>query len=258
MILGHIVQLMGLAAIDSVNMLAFAVIAGLWLSLRDKKGTFAPRAAQFTGGAFLGILGLAMLSVWVIGSNQDLVRRLWDNPIAAIVAGVIGIVLLVLGLRVSASPRAERSAATLADSRREGYEDAAVDALEEAIAEESPIPKSVMRSIGLFGTGIMLGIIQSGTSVPFAGGVVIISFAETSLVQQIVEILVFALVAIAPSALLIAVLSKVRGNGVDGATVRINAFLDRAKVLGRWLTIGLGAGLVVLGVVRLVQLGVLG
>lgn len=257
MILGHIVQLMGLAAIDSVNLLAFAVIAGLWLSLRDKKGMFAPRAAQFTGGAFIGILLLAALSVWVIGSNQDLVRRLWDNPIAAIVAGVVGIVLLVLAFKVSPKPRAERSAATLADSRNSGYEAAAVDALEEAIAEESPIPKSIMQSIGLFGTGIMLGIIQSGTSAPFAGGVVIISFAETNLVQQIVEIVVFALVAIAPSAVLIAILSRVDSSRIDSATARINAFLDKAKSLGRWLTIVVGLALVALAVVRLVQLGVL-
>ncbi|WP_231887268.1 GAP family protein [Dietzia timorensis] len=256
-VFGHILQLMGLAAVDSVNLLAFAVIAGLWLSLRDKPGLFAPRAAQFTGGAFIGIMILAALAVWVIGANQDFLRELWENPIVAVIAGIIGVILLAVAFKPQKNKRAEHAAAKLADSRREGYEVAAEQAVDEALAEDSPIPKSVLQKFGLFGTGIALGIIQSGTSIPFATGVVVISFAGTSVLQQIIEIVVFALVAIAPSACLITVLSKVNSSRVDAATSKINRFLARAKTLGKWLTIAVGVALVILSIVRMLQLGVL-
>lgn len=229
----HIPQLASLAAVDSVNILAFAVIAGLWLSMRDRPEGFAPRAAQFTGGAFCGILTLAALSVWVIGSNQDRFRALWENPIAAIVAGVIGLVLVVLGIR-------QHPAST-----------------PETTDNAAPVPQTVMQRIGLAGTGFALGIIQSGTSVPFAGGVVLISFADTAIWQQIIEILVFAIVAITPSALLITVLSRVRGDRVGRATIAVNRFMRRAKALGRGLTIVVGVALVALAAVRLVQLDVI-
>lgn len=237
----HIPQLASLAAIDSVNILAFAVIAGLWLSMRDRPTQFAPRAAQFTGGAFLGILSLAALSVWVIGSNQDVFRTLWNNPIAAVLALLLGIVLLILGLR-QPSPESTESAPTTTASP----------------APATPLPRSALQKVGLAGTGVALGIIQSGTSVPFAAGVVVISFANTPLVQQILEIIVFALVAITPSALLITVLSRVRGESVARATAAINRFMRRAKALGRLLTVLVACLLVVLGLVRLVQLDVIG
>lgn len=229
----HIPQLASLAAIDAVNILAFAVIAGLWLSMRDNPRAFAPRAAQFTGGAFCGILTLAALSVWVIGSNQDLFRALWNNPAAAIIAGIIGIVLVVLGIRQQPVSTPETADAT------------------------APVPQTVLQRVGLAGTGFALGIIQSGTSVPFAAGVVVISFAETTVWQQILEIIIFAMVAITPSALLITVLSRVRGDRVSRATVAVNRFMRRAKALGRGLTIVVGVALVALALVRLVQLDVI-
>ena len=77
------------------------------------------------------------------------------------------------------------------------------------------------------------------------------------MLQQIIEIVVFALVAIAPSACLITVLSKVNSSRVDAATSKINRFLARAKTLGKWLTIAVGVALVILSIVRMLQLGVL-
>ena len=51
----YYLSLLGFAAIDSLNLLAFAVIAGLWLTSAGRGIAFAPRAARFTGGAFCGI-----------------------------------------------------------------------------------------------------------------------------------------------------------------------------------------------------------
>ena len=67
----YYLSLLGFAAIDSLNLLAFAVIAGLWLTSAGRGVAFAPRAARFTGGAFCGIVLLSLISVWVIGNNQE-------------------------------------------------------------------------------------------------------------------------------------------------------------------------------------------
>ena len=56
----YYLSLLGFAAIDSVNLLAFAVIAGLWLTSAGRGGGFTPRSARFTGGGFCGIILLSL------------------------------------------------------------------------------------------------------------------------------------------------------------------------------------------------------
>ena len=93
----YYLSLLGFAAIDSLNLLAFAVIAGLWLTSAGRGIPFTPRAARFTGGAFCGIVLLSLISVWVIGNNQEFVRSLFYNLWAMIALGVIGLVITVMG-----------------------------------------------------------------------------------------------------------------------------------------------------------------
>ena len=103
-------------------------------------------------------------------------------------------------------------------------------------------------------TGIALGIIQSGTSAPFAAGMVLISFAETPWWSKLLQILFFAIIAILPSTMLILALSRVRSEGVVAATRRIDRFLSFGRVAGRILTLVVGMALLALSVVRIVQL----
>lgn len=224
----YYLSLLGFAAIDSVNLLAFAVIAGLWLTAASRGGTFAPRAARFTGGAFCGIVVLSLISVWVIGNNQEFVRSLFYSLWAMVVLGVVGLVVTVLGLR--------RPAAAKED------------------AVEAPLAETALQRFGIMATGIALGIIQSGTSAPFAAGMVLISFAETPWWSKLLQILFFAIVAILPSAVLILALSRVRSGGVVAATRRIDRFLSFGRVAGRILTLVVGVALLALSVVRIVQL----
>ena len=223
-VLRHLLNLLGLAAVDSVNLLAFAVIAGLWLSSNASGAPFAPRAARFTGGAYCGIVLLAAVCVWVIGANRDVVRSLFHSPWTMLVLGLVGLAIVALGLKPSSTVAEEEV--------------------------EAPLAKNALQRFGIAATGVTLGIIQSGTSVPFAAGVVVISFADTPLWAQVLQILFFALVAIAPSAVLIVALSRVRSARTAAATAGINRLMARGRVLGRWLTVVVGVALVGFAAVR--------
>ncbi|MFN3601177.1 MAG: hypothetical protein ACK4UY_07305 [Dietzia sp.] len=224
----YYLSLLGFAAIDSVNLLAFAVIAGLWLTASGRGGGFASRAARFTGGAFCGIVLLSLVSVWVIGNNQEFVRSLFYNLWAMVVLGVIGLVITVMGLRRPAEAKEENV--------------------------EAPLTQTVLQRFGIMATGVSLGVIQSATSAPFAGGMVLISFAETPWWSKLVQILFFAMIAILPSTGLIIALARVDSSGVAAATRRIDRFLVYGRVAGRLLTLVVGVALVVLAAVRIVQL----
>ncbi|HJC60265.1 MAG TPA: hypothetical protein H9755_08045 [Candidatus Dietzia intestinigallinarum] len=224
----YYLSLLGFAAIDSLNLLAFAVIAGLWLSSAGRGVPFAPRAARFTGGAFCGIVLLSLVSVWVIGNNEEFVRSLFYNLWAMVVVGVIGVVITVLGLRTPA------------------------EKAEETV--EAPLAQNVLQKFGIAATGVSLGVIQSGTSAPFAGGMVLISLHSTPWWIKVVHIVMFAIVAILPSVALIVTLSRVNSGGVAAATRRIDRFLSFGRVAGRVLTLVVGVALMVVGAVRIVQL----
>jgi hypothetical protein len=224
----YYLSLLGFAAIDSLNLLAFAVIAGLWLAAAGRAPEFTPRAVRFTGGAFCGIVLLSLVSVWIIGNNQEFVRSLFDNLWAMIALGVIGAGITVMGLRRPAEAKNED-----------------VDA---------PLARTALQRFGIVATGITLGVIQSGTSAPFAAGMVLISFADEPWWAKLLQILFFAVIAILPSAALIATLSRVRSTGVAAATDRINRFLAHGRLAGRILTLVVGVALVGLAVVRILQL----
>ena len=224
----YYLSLLGFAAIDSLNLLAFAVIAGLWLTSAGRGIPFTPRAARFTGGAFCGIVLLSLISVWVIGNNQEFVRSLFYNLWAMIALGVIGLVITVMGLRRPA------------------------EAKEESV--EAPLAQNVLQKFGIMATGIALGVIQSGTSAPFAAGMVLISFAESPWWSKLLQILFFAVIAILPSTGLIIALSRVPSGSIGAASRRIDRFLSYGRVAGRVLTLVVGVALTVLAVVRIVQL----
>lgn len=224
----YYLSLLGFAAIDSLNLLAFAVIAGLWLTAVGRGGGFAPRAARFTGGAFCGIVLLSSVSVWVIGNNQEFVRSLFGALWAMVLLGVVGLGITVMGLR------------TPAEAKQENV--------------EAPLTQNVLQKFGIMATGVSLGVIQSGTSAPFAAGMVLISFGEAPWWAKLLQIVFFAVIAILPSVGLIIALSRVNSSGIGAAARRIDRFLSYGRVAGRILTLVVGVALLVLAAVRIVQL----
>lgn len=224
----NLLELLGLAAIDSVNLLSFAVLAGLWLSTGGGSRKYFLRAIRYTGGAYLGIAGLAAVVTWVIGNNQEFVRALFDNVWVMLAVAVVGGVLTVMGLRAPS------------EAREESF--------------DGPLTQGVLERFGLLSTGIVLGVVQSATSVPYAAGMVIISFAETAVWQQIVQILFFAFVATLPCLAMIIVLTRIRSSRISSATAYIDRFMGYGRIAGRYLSIGVGLALVVFGAVRVAQI----
>ncbi len=224
----YYLSLLGFAAIDSVNLLAFAVIAGLWLAASGRAVGFTTRAVRFTGGAFCGIVLLSVVSVWIIGNNQEFVRSLFGNLWAMLAVGLIGVLITVMGVRRPAEVKEENV--------------------------EVPLARTVLQRFGIMATGVSLGVIQSGTSAPFAAGMVLISFADAPWWSALLQILFFAVIAILPSVALIITLSRVRSTGVAAATGWINRLMARGRVAGRMLTLVVGVALVALAVVRALQL----
>src|SRR5699024_12438397 len=110
-------------------------------------------ARCFAGRVFGGLVLLPVVSVGVIGNNQEFGRSLFHNLWAMVALGVIGLVITVMALRAPAESKEE--------------------------SVEAPITENVLQRFGIMATGIALGVIQSGTSAPFAAGMVLISFSET-------------------------------------------------------------------------------
>ena len=224
----HLFELLGLAAIDSVNLLSFAVLAGVWLTSGGGSRQYFFRAIRYTGGAFIGIAGLAAGFTWVIGTNEDFFRSLFDNVWVMLAIGAVGVVTTIMGLRAPTEAREDNL--------------------------DAPLTRGVLERFGLLSTGIVLGIIQSATSVPFAAGMVIISFAETATWQQAVQVLFFAFIATLPSLVLIFVLSRVRTGRIAAATAYIDRFMAYGRALGRYLTLVVGIALVIFAGIRVAQL----
>jgi len=126
------------------------------------------------------------------------------------------------------------------------------EAAEENI--EAPLTQNVLQKFGIMATGVALGIIQSGTSAPFAAGMVLISFAETPWWSKLLQIFFFAVIAILPSAGLIMALARVRSRSVAAATHRIGRFLAFGRTAARILTLIVGIALLAVAAVRIVQL----
>ena len=142
-----------------------------------------------------------------------------------VVLGVIGVVITVLGLRTP-SEKAEETV-------------------------EAPLAQNVLQKFGIAATGISLGVIQSGTSAPFAGGMVLISLHHTPAWLKVVHIVMFAIVAILPSVALIALVAGElrRRRGRHQADRQVPVL---RRVAGRVLTLVVGVALMQVG--RCVQL----
>ena len=115
-----------------------------------------------------------------------------------------------------------------------------------ALETDSLNKRTLGPAIGSAVVGIALGVIQSGTSAPFAAGMVLISFAESPWWSKLLQILFFAVIAILPSTGLIIALSRVPSGSIGAASRRIDRFLSYGRVAGRVLTLVVGVALTVL------------
>ena len=162
----HAVQF---AFVDSINLLLIGVIVALGVMLpRGRHGQYAKTSALLIAGDWLGVAALAFLMLVVFDGLGDVVLRFVEGPIFGILLIATGVLTGLLALRG-------------------GDNSGLVNRVLEPL--RSPSFKTVV-------VGLALGLIQSATSVPFYGGLALLSAAGIEPVQRYAAIPLYATVAL--------------------------------------------------------------
>ena len=135
-----------LAFIDSVNLLLIGVIVAVGIAARHN---YAKTTALLIAGDWCGVAGLALIMLVIFDGLGPVVQRFVEGPVFGILLIATGILTAVLAVRG-------------------GDNQALVQKIMRPL--HTPGPATVA-------TGVVLGLIQSATSVPFYGGLALLSAA---------------------------------------------------------------------------------
>ncbi|MBA1836780.1 hypothetical protein GC584_10795 [Corynebacterium sp. zg912] len=154
-----------LAFIDSVNLLLIGVIVAVGIAARQH---YAKTTALLIAGDWCGVAGLALLMLVIFDGLGPVVQRFVEGPVFGVLLIATGVLTAVLAMRggdnASLTQRIMRPLAT-------------------------PGPATVL-------TGVVLGLIQSATSVPFYGGLALLSAAGIDAQVRYATIPLYATVAL--------------------------------------------------------------
>ena len=135
-----------LAFIDSVNLLLIGVIVAVGIAARSN---YAKTTALLIAGDWCGVAGLALIMLVIFDGLGPVVQRFVEGPVFGILLIATGVLTAVLAVRG-------------------GDNQALVQKIMRPL--HTPGPATV-------GTGVVLGLIQSATSLPFYGGLALLSAA---------------------------------------------------------------------------------
>lgn len=159
---------LSLAFIDSVNLLLIAVIVAVGIVVPRENRRYAKVTGLLIAGDWLGVASLAALMLLIFDGLGDTVQRFVEGPVFGILLIVTGVVTGLLALR--------------------GGDNAG---LVQKVMGPLAVP-----SISTVLTGVVLGLVQSATSVPFYGGLALLSAAGIEPVQRYAAIPLYATVAL--------------------------------------------------------------
>ncbi|AKV59069.1 MULTISPECIES: hypothetical protein [Corynebacterium] len=159
---------LSLAFIDSVNLLLIAVIVAVGIVAPRENRRYAKVTGLLIAGDWLGVASLAALMLLIFDGLGDTVQRFVEGPVFGILLIVTGVVTGLLALR--------------------GGDNAG---LVQKVMGPLAVP-----SISTVLTGVVLGLVQSATSVPFYGGLALLSAAGIEPVQRYAAIPLYATVAL--------------------------------------------------------------
>ncbi|WP_010119483.1 membrane protein [Corynebacterium nuruki] len=163
-------HVMSYALVDTLNILLIGVVvaAGVMLPAAEKGGRYGRVATLLILGDWLGVLVLALLSLLVFDGIGDAVGTFVDSPVFGILLILTGVFIAVMAWR--------------------GGDDAA---LIERILGPLRTP-----TVATFGTGFVLGLVQSVTSGPFFAGILVMSAGDFTVVTRYVGMIGYACVAL--------------------------------------------------------------
>ena len=140
------------ALLDSVNVLLIGIIVAI-AALLPRKGKYGPIATLLVAGDWLGVFLLSILVMLVFDGLEDLIQGFLDSIWFGVILLVTGIVSFVATL------------VSKTDSTRK---------LDGFLA---PVKTPSWKTVG---AGLILGIVQSATSVPFYAGLGYLSVGNFS------------------------------------------------------------------------------
>ncbi|GED97653.1 hypothetical protein [Gordonia crocea] len=205
------------AFVDAVNVLLIGVLVAL--AMMSAKGRYGPVAALLVFGDWLGVLGTALVVLLAFDGLGEFVKHIVDSPL-------FGVLLILAGV------------ATMVLTIRGGDSSALINRILEPLRSPSPLTVLV---------GIVLGVIQSVTSVPFFAGLAVLSASEVPPLQRYLGLFLYATVALSLPILAALLLALVRrapdsfiSRGFDVARANKEAVVLGAGYLVSVLLIGIG------------------
>lgn len=159
---------LGYAFIDAINVLVIGVLVALAMMLPP--GRYRPVAGLLLLGTFTGILGLAVVVMLAFDAMRDLLTRIVDSPIFGVLLILTGVVTAIVTLRSggdTSSPLVDRIL--------------------------TPLRTPSLLTVGI---GIVLGVAQSITSVPYLAGLAVLSTSGMPAAERYPGLLAFAAVAV--------------------------------------------------------------
>lgn len=162
------------ALMDSLNALLIGVIVALGVML-PRTGPYRRIVTLLVAGDWLGVLLLSLITMLVFDGLGDLVQQALESPIFGILLILTGVVTLLLTLRGSGD----------GDS-----------ALVRRLL--GPLQTPSLQTVGI---GLVLGLIQSATSIPFFTGLAFLSAGDYGVAIRYAGLIVYASLALSLPAL---------------------------------------------------------
>lgn len=157
-----------LAFIDSVNLLLIGVIVAVGIVVPQHSNRYAKTTGLLIAGDWLGVAGLALIMLLIFDGLGPVVQRFVEGPVFGWLLIATGVVTGLLALRGG---------------------------------DNSGLTQKIMRLLNTPGpltvvTGVVLGLIQSATSMPFYGGLAVLSASGIEPAVRYASIILYASVAL--------------------------------------------------------------
>lgn len=208
------------AFVDSINLLLIGVIVAVGII----NTRYVKTVSLLIFGDWLGVAALAFLMLVVFDGLGDVVHSFVDGPIFGILLIATGVVTGLLALRGGDN-----------------------SALVEKILGPLKTPSAVTVLVGF-----VLGVIQSATSVPFYGGLAVLSTAGVELGTRYAFLILYATVALSLPTLCALLVGLVRRAPNSPAGRVFEAARHNSQAVSLAATWAVSALLIVLGVVHVV------
>ncbi len=215
---------LGFAFVDSINLLLIGVIVAVGIIVPRGSSQYARTVSLLIAGDWLGVASLAFIMLVLFDGLGSVVHRFVEGPIFGILLIATGLVTGLLALRG-------------------GDNSALVSRILEPL--RTPSPTTVV-------VGFILGLIQSATSVPFYGGLAVLSTAGVELATRYTFLILYATVALSLPTVCALLVGWVRRAPLSPAGRAFDWARDNSEKVSLGATWFVAALLVLLGLIHFV------